>query len=310
MKNVHCAFKASIVGCGSVGATAAYAFLLSGSVTDLSLVDIEKNRAHGLFLDLEHALSFTPHVHLEATDDFKACAGSDIIVITAGKRQAKGETRLDLVKANKAIFADIIPKLVKAAPDAIFVIVSNPVDVLTYEAIKLSGLPWNRVFGSGTILDSARLQVHISEKIDIHPSSIDAYVLGEHGDTSFPVYSSANVAGQPLLELPEFTAAVAEQCYKDTRDAAYRIIHDQGFTCYSIATAIREITEAIFQDQNKVFPLSVLLDDYYGHSDVCLSVPCVLGRRGIEKVLNVPLNEEEQKKLSLSSQVLKEFQSL
>lgn len=302
---MSCNFKASIIGCGNVGATTAYAYLLSGSVTELVLVDIDKNRAEGLCMDLEHARSFTPNVEITHGDDFALCAGSNIIVITAGRAQKDGETRLDLIKGNREIFADMIPKVAKAAPDAILIIVSNPVDIMTYEAIKLSGLPPSRVFGSGTVLDSARLQFHISEKLHIHPSSIDAYILGEHGDTSFPVYSSANILGKPLMEFEGFDAAMGKTCYDDTKNAAYRIIHDQGYTCYSIATAVREITEAIFADQKKVFPLSVMLTDYYGESDVCLSVPVVLGRNGIEEVLEVPLSVEEQAMLKKSAEVLR-----
>lgn len=307
MTNIECIFKTSIVGCGSVGATTAYAFLLSGSVTDIALVDLDAGKANGLMLDLEHAISFTPHTKITGSDNFADCAGSNVVIITAGARQKEGETRLDLVKKNQTIFAEIIPKIVKAAPDAIYIIVSNPVDVLTYEAIKQSGLPWNRVFGSGTVLDSARLQFHISEKIKLHPGSIDAYVMGEHGDTSFPVYSSANVLGKPLSSFEGFSDEVAAECYADTKNAAYRIIHDQGYTCYSIATALREIVSAIFENKHQVFPLSVLLKDYYGHSDVCLSVPCVLGRHGIEKVLEIPLNEKEQTNLKKSVETLKGF---
>lgn len=306
-KNSKCGFKASIVGCGSVGSTTAYGYLLSGAVTDMALIDIDKAKAEGLMMDLAHATSFTPHMEIEASDDFKKCEGSDIVVITAGARQKKDETRLDLIKKNKKIFDSIIPKIAKSAPNAILIVVSNPVDVLTYKALKLSGFPKNRVFGSGTVLDSLRLQFHISERIKVHPGSIDAYVLGEHGDTSFPFFSSANVLGKPLYDFEKFDKKAAKKCYEDTRNAAYRIIHDQGYTCYSIATVIRELTKAIFEDQHKVFTLSTLLDDYYGHSNICLSVPCVLGRNGIEKVIHVPLNEEEQKSLRKSVETLKEF---
>ncbi|PIZ75094.1 L-lactate dehydrogenase [Candidatus Peregrinibacteria bacterium CG_4_10_14_0_2_um_filter_38_24] len=305
--HITCALKVSIIGCGSVGATTAYAYLLSGTVTDLTIVDVDKKRAKGLMLDLEHALSFTPHMQITATDDFSKIAGSNLVVVTAGKRQAKGETRLDLVKANKEIFKNIIPKIATAAPDSIMLIVSNPVDVLTYQAIKLAKFPEGRVFGSGTLLDSSRLQSHISKKIRIHPNSIDAYVLGEHGDTSFPVYSSANVLGKPLKDFDGFSQKEAENCYEDTRKAAYRIINDQGYTCYSIATAIREITEAIFQDQHKVFPLSVPLKNYYGHSNVCLSVPCIVGQGGVEQIIKIPLNAKEKINLAKSVKTIKQF---
>lgn len=300
-------FNVSIIGCGSVGATAAYALLLKGIATKLTVIDIQKEKAHGLLLDLEHSLSFTPYAKLEASGDFAAAAGSDLIVITAGKRQVEGETRLDLANANKKIFRDFIPKLVAAAPNAILLIVTNPVDVLTHETLKVSKLPWQKVFGSGTILDSARFQFHISEKIKVHPRSIDAYVLGEHGDSSFPVWSFSNVLGKPLSEFPGFTKEIAQQCYEDTKNAAYRIIHDLGYTCYSIATAVAEIAKNIKEDTHQVFPLSTLLQNYYGHSDICLSVPCVLGKNGIEQTLEIPLNKEEQQNLSASVEVLKKF---
>lgn len=301
--------KVAIIGCGNVGATMAYAILLDGSVTDLTLIDINKERAQGILLDLEHSLPFTSFANLEAGDDYSACAGSHIVIVTAGKRQAEGQTRLDLAADNRKIFQDIIPKIVKAAPDAILLIVTNPVDALTHEALKASGFPPGRVFGSGTILDTARLQFHISQKLKIHPRSIDAYILGEHGDSSFPVWSSASVIGKPILEFPGFTREIADQCYEETKNAAYRIIHDVGFTCYSIATAAREIVRNVFEDTRQVFMLSTLLQNYHGHSDVCLSVPCVLGRQGIIETLQIPLNKEEQEKLAKSVGVIKALQS-
>lgn len=301
-------FKVSIVGCGNVGATMAYAMLLDGTPTDLTIIDISADKAHGLLLDLEHSLSFTPFTKLESSGDMSAVAGSSLVVITAGARQKEGETRLDLIAKNRAIFEDIIPKIAKAAPDALLLIVTNPVDVLTYEAIKLSGFPAGRVFGSGTLLDTARFQFHISEKLQVHPSSVNAFILGEHGDSSFPVYSSADVAGKPLRDIEQFTDAVQDECYEETKTAAYRIINDQGYTCYSISTAVLQIMQAIFEDSHKVFPLSTMLNDYYGYSDVCLSVPCVLGRDGIESVVHVPLDEEEQKNLKISVETLQGYQ--
>ncbi|MBT4916952.1 L-lactate dehydrogenase [Candidatus Peregrinibacteria bacterium] len=303
----ECRFKASVIGCGSVGATTAYAYFLSGTVTDLAIVDIDKGRAEGLMLDLEHATAFTPHTEVEASDDFAICKNSDLVVVTAGARQKEGETRLDLIEKNRSIFKSIIPKIAKVAPNAILLIVSNPVDILTHEALKLSKFPKNRVFGSGTVLDSVRLQYHISEKINVHPSSIDAYILGEHGDSSFPYYSSANILGKPLAKWEGFNKKAARQAYKDTKEAAYRIINDQGYTCYSIATVVRELTESIFEDKKKVFTLSVPLENYHGNSGVCLSVPCVLGKNGIEEVIKVPLNAEEKKALKKSVKTLKEI---
>ncbi len=300
-------FKVSVIGCGNVGATAAYAMLLDGTPSELVLIDLNKEKAEGLDLDFSHALSFFRNIKVVGTDDYEACRDSHLIVVTAGARQKEGETRLDLVNKNKAIFADIIPKLVAVAPKAILLIVSNPVDVLTYEAAKISGFPWGRVFGTGTMLDTARFQYHISEKLCLSPRSVDAYVLGEHGDSSFPVFSSANVAGKSLYEFEGFTKQVAEECYKDTQQAAYRIIHDLGYTCYSIGVVIREIMLAIYSHAKVVVPLSVPLEDYYGHSGVALSVPCVLDSDGVSDVLKVPLDEREQEMLKKSVETLKEF---
>ena len=299
--------KISIIGCGNVGATMAYAMLLDGTPTDLAIIDINADKAHGLMLDLEHSLSFTPYTKVTSSGDMKACKGSSLVVITAGARQKEGETRLDLIAKNRKIFQSIIPKVAKAAPNAIIVVVSNPVDVLTYEAIKLSGFPEGRVFGSGTLLDTARFQFHISEQIGVNPRNVDAYVLGEHGDSSFPVYSCADIGGKPLKKIKGFTKKVADKCYKDTREAAYRIIHDQGYTCYSISTAVLQIMRAIFEDSHEVFPLSTMLKNYHGHSDVALSVPCVLGRNGIERQIVIPLDAAEKKMLKKSVSTLKKY---
>lgn len=304
----RCQFKVSVVGCGNVGAAAAYAMLIDGTPTELVLYNRTIEQAEGLMLDFEHALSlYDDYTRIVATDDYADCVDSNLIVVTAGARQAEGETRLDLVEKNKKIFADMIPKLAKVAPNAVLLIVSNPVDILTYEAFQLSGFPKNRVFGSGTMLDTARLQFHIGERMCISPKSVEAYVLGEHGDTSFPVFSSANVAGKPLCDFEGFCEKDAQACYEDTRQAAYRIIHDLGYTCYSIGMVICEIMKNIFQNSRVVVPLSTILDDYYGHSDVALSVPCVLGADGIEEVVKVPLSKKEQGQFEKSVKTLKEF---
>jgi L-lactate dehydrogenase len=300
-------FKVSVIGCGNVGATAAYAMLIDGTPSELVLIDRSKEKAEGLLLDFEHSLTFLPYTKITASDDYSACAGSHLIVITAGARQMEGETRLQLIEKNRKIFQELIPALAKVAPESILLIVSNPVDVLTYEAIKLSGFPAGRVFGSGTMLDTARFQFHISERLCLNPKSIEAYVLGEHGDTSFPVYSSANVAGKPLTSFEGFTPEVAKQCYEDTKNAAYRIIHDMGFTCYSIGIVIREIMGHIFQHSRIVVPLSINLDGFYGHKDVALSVPCVLDSGGVADIIEVPLDKTEQENLAKSVDTLKSY---
>jgi len=300
-------FKVSVVGCGNVGATAAYAMMAEGKATELVLIDHSKERAEGLRLDFEHTLSFLPYTKITATDDYSACANSQLIFVTAGAKQAEGETRLQLIDKNRKIFQEIIPALAKAAPESILVIVTNPVDILTFEALKLSGFPENRVFGTGTMLDTARLRFHIGEKLCLNPQSIEAYVMGEHGDTSFPVFSSANVAGKPLLDFEGFTQQIADECYEETKNAAYRIIHDIGYTCYSIGIVMREIMKHVYQHSRAVVPLSAPLHDYYGQNNVALSVPCVLDSNGIAEIIKVPLNTLEQEQLEKSADNLRKY---
>lgn len=300
-------FKVAVIGCGNVGATAAYAMLIDGTATELVLVDKNKGKAEALLLDFEHSMPFLDYTKIIATDNAKDCTDANLIVVTAGARQKEGETRLDLIEKNRTIFAEMIPALAKAAPESILLIVSNPVDVLTYEAIKLSGFPEGRVFGSGTVLDTARLRFHISEKLCLSPKSVEAFVLGEHGDSSFPVFSSANIAGKALMDFEGFDEKMAAQCYEETKNAAYRIINDLGYTCYSIGIVIREIMEAIFNHSRIVMPLSVKLNNYYGHSDVALSVPCVLDSDGVSEVIKVPLDEKEQELLAKSVETLKGY---
>jgi L-lactate dehydrogenase len=300
-------FKISVIGCGNVGATAAHTMLLSGIPNELTLIDVNKDRANGLLLDFQHSLSFLPYVKIEAGNDLKKTANSDLIVITAGARQQPGQSRLDLINTNRAIFGKMIPQLAKHSPHSILLIVTNPVDVLTHEAWKLSKFPRERVLGTGTLLDTSRLQYHLSELLKVNPRDIQAFILGEHGDTSFPVWSSANIAGQSIFKFPRFTQKKADQCYIDTRNAAYRIIHDMGFTCYSIAIVIREIMKAIYEDARIVVPLSTVLKGQYGLRDVALSIPCVLGSQGIAETIEVPLSAKEKKLLQKSAATLKSF---
>lgn len=300
-------FKISVIGCGNVGATAAYAMLLSGIPNEMTLIDINKDRAEGLLLDFKHSLSFLSYTKLTAGTDLKLTANSDLIVVTAGARQQEGQSRLDLININRGIFKKIIPELAKHSREAILLIVSNPVDILTYEALKLSKFKPGKVFGSGTMLDSARLQYHLSEKLNVNPRDIQAFIMGEHGDSSFPVWSSANVAGQSLFKFPKFGKRDAKKCYRDTRDAAYRIIHDMGFTCYSIGMVVREIMKAIYENSRIVVPLSTVLRGQYGLRDVALSMPCVLGSEGIAGTIEIPLSAEEKKLLQKSATTLKSY---
>lgn len=300
-------YKVAVIGCGNVGATAAYAMLLDGTPTELVLIDKNKEKAEGLLLDFEHSLALLNYTKITVSDDFAACKDAQLVVVTAGARQQEGETRLQLIEKNRAIFKEMIPAIAKAAANAVLLIVTNPVDVLTSEALRLSGFPPNRVFGTGTFLDTVRFRFHIAEKLCLNPKSVEAFILGEHGDSSFPVFSSANVAGKPLQTFEGFTQKIADQCYEETKNAAYRIIHDMGFTCYSIAVVVRDIMVHIFQHSRIVLPLSVQLDGQYGLRDVALSVPCVLDSDGISDVIEIPLNAKEHEQIMKSAEILRQL---
>lgn len=299
--------KVAIVGAGNVGMTAAYAILQQGLVNELVLVGRNKESLVGEQLDLEHGMSFLPYAKVSITDDYATIVDSDVVIITAGAAQKPGETRLDLAAKNLAIIEQVIPQIVQNAPNAIIVLVSNPVDVLTYRAYQLAHLPKGKVFGTGTTLDTARYRFHLSEFLKVSPKSIHAYVLGEHGDSSFPVLSSASVGGQPLTTFARFNPERAEKAYEKARDAAYKIIETKGSTYYGIGTVIASIVEKIFRDARSVLPLSIPLHNYYGISGVSLSVPCIIGRNGVEDLLEIKLSWEEKQLLERSAQRVKEF---
>ncbi|PIY79381.1 MAG: L-lactate dehydrogenase [Candidatus Pacebacteria bacterium CG_4_10_14_0_8_um_filter_43_12] len=299
--------KVAIVGCGKVGMTAAYSLLHSGVVNDLVLLGRHKATLIGEQLDLEHGISFLPYARVMATDRYEDLAGSDVVIICAGAAQKPGDTRLDLAGKNIAIIEQIIPEVVKNAPDAIIMLVSNPVDVLTYKAYLLANLPKGRIFGSGTTLDTARFRFHLAQDLHVNPRSVHAYILGEHGDSSFPAVSSATVGGQPLASMPGFSEDRMMDAYQTARDAAYKIIASKGATFYGIGSVISHIVKQILTDSKSVLPLSVPLHNYQGISGVALSVPCVIGRNGVEASLEIKLDWEEKKKLEKSAKILKEY---
>lgn len=301
------AFKVGVVGLGHVGSTVAYAMMLDGTPSEIVLLARDKSKAEGEKLDMEHALPFLDYVKLTATDDYAELAGANLVIITAGVAQKPGETRLDLCKNNSIILEDILPKIVHAEPNAIILIIANPVDVLTHIAHRIVPSAKGRIFGSGTTLDTARFRFHLGEKLQVNPKSIHAYVLGEHGDSSFPVYQYATVGGTRLLDFPGVTKEIVEECYGLARKAAYNIIESKGATYYAIGVVATKLMEAICSDAKTIFPLSVPLDNYRGHSGVALSVPCVLGKGGIEKVLSIDLSPEEEENLAKSVQALKQY---
>lgn len=305
MKNLQSKFKVSIIGCGNVGATTAYTLLMDGTPSEILLFDIDRDKSNGLVLDFKHSAHFVPTTSLKAAQKLEEVKDSELIIITAGQKQKSGQSRLELIEANKRIFDQIIPTITKAAPNSILLIVTNPVDVLTNYAQKISKFPPERVFGTGTLLDTARFRYHLSKLSNINPKNIHAYILGEHGDNSFPAISSANIAGQPITEI--LSKKEIQQAYIDTQQAAYRIINDLGYTCYSIAQVCNQITRAIAENSNQIFPLTTVLNGQYGLKNIALSTPSQVGGEGIKRVLEVPLNKTEQKQLKQAEKVIKEL---
>ncbi len=304
-----CPVRVAIVGAGNVGATFAYTLLLSGLAAEIVLIDVNRAKAEGEAMDLNHAIPFA-HATRVWAGDYPDCAGSVLTVIAAGAAQKPGETRLDLVKKNTAIFRQIVPQVARYAPDSILVIATNPVDVLAYATWKLSGLPSSQVIGSGTILDTARFRYLLSQHLGVDPRSVHAYIIGEHGDSEVPVWSLANVAG---MRLPTYCARQGAICdpssleniFHQTRDAAYEIIARKGATYYAVAAGLMRIAEAVVRNQSTVLSVSSLIEDYYGISDVYLSLPAVIDRGGVERVLRLELSPEEADGLRRSAEVLK-----
>ncbi len=299
--------KISIIGCGNVGTTAAFSILMQGLANQLVLFNRTLETAQGEALDLEHGLPFLHHCIITPTNNYEDLADSDVIVVTAGAAQQPGETRLDLSQKNSAIVESTIDEIVKHAPEAIVLIVSNPVDVLTYKAYLRAGWPKGRIFGSGTTLDTARFRFYLSEFMEVNANSIHAYLLGEHGDSSFPVLSSASVGGQPLTIFPKFSEAKAMEAYQHARDAAYQIIKTKGSTFYGIGVVVARLVKAILRDEGAIFPVSIPLHNYYGLNDVALSVPCVIGRKGVEEILEVKLNWDEKTSLENSARNIQNY---
>lgn len=305
--------KLAIVGAGSVGATMAYAALMRGAARTVALYDVNRAKVEAETLDLRHGIQFVPMTDVVGSDQVEVCADADVVVVTAGAKQRPGQSRLELAERTVALVAQIMPGLVEVAPRAIFVMVTNPVDVVTYAALKASGLPPERVFGSGTVLDSSRLRHLVAQHCGVAVQNVHAYVAGEHGDTEFPLWSSATIGGVPLLEwegLPgsggPLTREVRDGIAEDVVRAAYRIIEGKGATNYAVGLAATRIIEAVLNDEARVLPVSRLLEGYHGESDVCLSVPTVVGRRGAEKQLEVPMSSDEITALRRSGEALRE----
>lgn len=297
--------KVAIVGMGRVGSTAAYTIMLDGLVSELALIDINKDRAEGEALDLRHGMQFTRSAKVTAGDSFRLVEGASIVIIAAGFAQKPGgETRLELLSKNVEVFKEIVPQIVKYNNDCIILVVTNPLDVLTYVTWKLSGFPSCRVFGAGTVLDTARFRYLLGREFRISPKDITAYILGEHGDTEFAWWSGANVAGVALKDLPNYSSAAMDQILKEVKNAAYEVINKKGATFYAIGLVISKIVRAILSDQFRVMTVSSVLQNYHGISNVCLSVPTVVRKNGICEKLDIPLNDEEKKKFHDSAEAV------
>jgi L-lactate dehydrogenase len=299
--------KVGVVGTGMVGASFAYALMQSGLASELVLVDRDQGRAEGEAMDLNHGLPFLRAMRISA-GDYPALAGAAVVVVCAGANQKPGETRLDLLAKNLGVFRDVIPRIVAAAPEAVIVIATNPVDILTQVSADLAGLPPGRVLGSGTTLDSARFRFNIATHLGIDPRSVHAMIIAEHGDTAVPAWSLANVAGVNLAKYAgdRLPAALREDIFTRTRDAAYEIIRRKGSTYYAIGIALLTIVEAVLRDQHSVLTVTSPLRGVMGVQGMALALPTVVGARGAEHIIAPPLNEAESAGFAASASALKE----
>jgi L-lactate dehydrogenase len=301
--------RIAVVGAGNVGATFAYSLVLNGLASEIVLIDADPARAEGQAMDLEHSVPFSHPVRIWA-GGYQDCKGALVTMISAGASQKPGETRMDLLKRNVAVLRDVVSEVAAVNQEGIILVATNPVDPLTYAAYKISGLSRRRVFGSGTILDTARFRTLLANHFDVDARSLHAHIIGEHGDSEVPVWSLANIAGVRLADLrgegwAHYDGAAMEEIFRKTRDAAYRIIERKGATYYAVAAGLLRIVEAIVRDQSTVLSASSLLTGQYGISDICLSLPSVINRRGIARVLELELSPEEREKLTHSATTLK-----
>ncbi len=298
--------KGSIIGAGQVGMACAYAMVIQNTLDELVIHDIDRAKLEGEVMDLVHGIPFVEPTRIWA-GELADCAGSGVVIVTAGAKQRPGETRLDLVHRNVEIFKSLIPALMEHCPEAIFLVVSNPVDVMTYVSLKVSGLPVGQVLGSGTVLDTARFRYLLARRLGVDPRSLHAYIIGEHGDSEVAIWSKVNIAGTPIGQLsPEWDPAQLGDIFEQVRNAAYEIIRRKGATSYAIGLGVTQIVQALLRDQHRVLTVSSLTQGEYGLPEVCLSLPRVVGRRGVERTLAISLTESERQQLHRSAQILRQ----
>ena len=301
--------KAAIIGCGFVGSASAFCLMQSGLFSELVLIDANRDKAAGEALDIAHGIPFAGQTKIYA-GDYDDITDAAVVIVTAGANQKPDETRLDLVHKNVSIFKSIIPEIAKRDYPGILLIVANPVDILTWTALKLSGLPENRVIGSGTVLDTARLKYRLGEHLSVDSRGVHAFIIGEHGDSEIAVFSSANVSGIPLNRFCEMRGhfeheAAARRIAEEVKNSAYEIIAKKHATYYGIAMSVKRICEAIVRDEKSILPVSSMMHGEYGISDVVLSMPAIVGKDGIETGVPISLSEEEEEKLRKSADTLK-----
>ena len=299
--------KVVLVGTGFVGMSMAYALECQGGINELVLIDVLKDKAEGEAMDLAHGLACAPsRIDIKA-GDYDECKDAQVVVITAGIAQKPGQTRLELAKTNAGIVKSITEQVVESGFKGIFVIASNPVDLMTYVVQKTSGFPKERVIGSGTVLDTARLRYLIGDKLKISPKNVHAYIMGEHGDSSFVPWSHSYVGCKSLkaiLNERNEKEEVLEEIYTKVQQAAYEIINRKKATYYGIGLGLTKIVKAILNDEKEILTVSTYLDGNYGHSGLYIGVPAILGNKGVNDILDIPLSEEEQKKFDCSFEVL------
>lgn len=301
--------KCAIIGTGFVGATAAYTLATSGLFSELVLLDVNRAKAEGEAADISHGVSFAQPCAVHA-GDYQDLAGCGLVVLAAGASQKPGETRIDLLHRNEMILKSILDSVIAVAPDCILLVVSNPVDLLTYLAHKLSGFPAERVIGTGTVLDTARLKYLVGQYLQVDSRNVHAFIIGEHGDSELAVWSSANISGMDLPDYcriagKDFSQSVLDDIYRSVRDAAYHIIDSKGATYYGIGMAVLRIARAIVRGERSVLPVSSVIQGRYGVDEICLGLPSVVGRNGIETVLDLPLSGEERRRLEASAAKLR-----
>lgn len=300
--------RVALIGTGFVGSSYAFALLNQGVTEELVLIDLNKEKSEGDAMDLNHGIAFAPTPTKIWYGDYKDCQDADIVVICAGANQKPGETRLDLVEKNTKIFKSIVDEVMGNGFDGIFLVATNPVDILTYATWKFSGLPKERVIGSGTILDTARFRYVLGDYFQVDARNVHAYIIGEHGDTELPVWSKADIGGKPILELMAKQEKYKEEDLNDlfvsVRDAAYHIIERKGATYYGIAMGLVRLTKAILQNENSILTVSAYLDGAYNSKDIYIGVPAIVNRNGIREILELDLSDKEKEQFQHSVNVL------